>query len=99
MKKVPSILTDAADFPADDSMSLAQLAGGEARVVSVTGDAADVTRLMALGICQGRRIQVIKQGDPLIVQVVGVRVGLSARLAAHVSVTQAAAAVDSVTAA
>jgi Fe2+ transport system protein FeoA len=52
-----------------------------ARVVQVLADSDDALRLMALGICVGRRIQVFKSGDPLIVGVVGARVGLSARLA------------------
>jgi Fe2+ transport system protein FeoA len=46
---------------------------------------------MALGICIGRQVQVVKQGDPLIVSVVGARVGLSARLASAVTVQVAEA--------
>ena len=41
---------------------------------------------MALGICIGRNIEIIKAGEPIIVRVVGTRVGLSARLAAGVIV-------------
>jgi Fe2+ transport system protein FeoA len=37
--------------------------------------------LKSLGICVGRRVQLAKVGDPLIVRVLGTRVGLSARLA------------------
>jgi Fe2+ transport system protein FeoA len=83
----------------DGGLTLAQLAGGEARVVGVSGDAADAARLMAMGICVGRRVEIIRQGDPLIVRVVGARVGLSARLAAHVRVVAADQAIDSVNAA
>jgi hypothetical protein len=36
----------------------------------------------------GRRVQLVKSGDPLVVRVLGARVGLSARLAACVSVVQ-----------
>ena len=46
----------------------------------------DVLRLKALGVCIGRRIELIKAGDPMIIKVVGARVGLSARLAAEVRV-------------
>ena len=41
----------------------------------------DIDRLKAMGICQGRRVQLIQAGDPLILKVVGVRIGVSARLA------------------
>ena len=65
---------------------LSALARGEARVVAVDADAADAARLMALGICVGRRVEIIKAGDPLIIRVVGARVGLSAHLAAAILV-------------
>jgi len=58
----------------------------EARVVGVSAHGDDAARLMALGVCVGRRLQVVKSGDPMIVRVVGARVGLSARLAAAVLV-------------
>ena len=57
-----------------------------ARVVRVEAGAEDSSRLMALGICVGRCVQIVKLGDPLIIEVVGTRVGLSARLAASVFV-------------
>ena len=46
----------------------------------------DSARLMVLGICIGRRVQLIKRGDPMIVRVLGSRLGLSARLAHRVIV-------------
>ena len=95
----PSDFSQTGIAPDGETLRLSQLARGTARVVRVDGDAADVARLMALGICLGRRIEVIKQGDPLIVRVVGSRVGLSARLAAGVVVSRAEGAVDSVHAA
>jgi Fe2+ transport system protein FeoA len=54
--------------------------------VRVEADGDDVARLMALGICIGRRVEVVRAGDPMIVRVVATRVGLSARLAAGVYV-------------
>jgi len=39
-----------------------------------------------MGICVGRQVQLVQAGDPLIVRVLGTRVGLSARLAAGVVV-------------
>ena len=46
----------------------------------------DIARLKSMGICQGRRVQLVQAGDPLIVKVVGVRIGVSARLANKVYV-------------
>lgn len=46
----------------------------------------EVDRLKAMGICQGRRVMLVRNGDPLILRVLGSRIGLSARLALRVSV-------------
>jgi Fe2+ transport system protein FeoA len=56
--------------------------------MAVSGEDVDVTRLKSLGICLGRRIQLVKGGDPLVVRVLGARVGLSRRLAHGVLVEQ-----------
>ena len=52
------------------------------RRIETDGD--DTQRLKTLGICVGRRIEVIKPGDPMIVRVFGSRLGLSASLASGV---------------
>jgi Fe2+ transport system protein FeoA len=57
-----------------------------AQVIDVAAEADDAVRLKSLGVCIGRRVQLVKGGDPLIVRVLGARVGLSARLAAGVVV-------------
>jgi Fe2+ transport system protein FeoA len=57
-----------------------------AQVIDVAAEADDAVRLKSLGVCVGRRVQLVKGGDPLIVRVLGARVGLSARLAAGVVV-------------
>jgi len=57
-----------------------------ARVAAVHVDADDATRLKAMGVCVGRQVQLVRAGDPMIVRVLGTRVGISARLAAGVSV-------------
>jgi Fe2+ transport system protein FeoA len=44
----------------------------------------EIQRLKTLGICVGRRVELLKAGDPLIVRVFGSRLGLSAELAARV---------------
>jgi len=57
-----------------------------AKVCAVGAEDGDSTRLRSLGICVGRRIQLVSAGDPLIVRVLGTRVGISARLASSVLV-------------
>ena len=61
-------------------------AGRVARVVAVEGPSDDAARLKSLGICVGRQVQLMQSGDPLIVRVLGARVGLARRLAADVLV-------------
>lgn len=48
-------------------------------------------RLKRLGICEQRRLEVLQAGDPMIVRVVGTRIGLSRQLARCVTVTAATA--------
>jgi Fe2+ transport system protein FeoA len=57
-----------------------------ATVTDVETSPSDLSRLTGLGICTGRRLQMVKAGDPMILQVYGTRIGLSARLAALVRV-------------
>ena len=52
------------------------------RRIETGGD--DMQRLKTLGICVGRRLEVIRSGDPLIVRVFGSRLGVSASLASRV---------------
>jgi Fe2+ transport system protein FeoA len=52
------------------------------RRIETDGD--DVERLKTLGICVGRRLEVVRIGDPLVVRVFGSRLGLSASLASRV---------------
>jgi Fe2+ transport system protein FeoA len=76
-----------ADSAGAGAMPLSGLAQDElARVVEVSAADDDAVRLKSLGLCIGRRVQLVKLGDPLIVRVLGTRVGLSARLADCVSV-------------
>ena len=46
----------------------------------------DTNRLKTLGICLGRRVELVRIGDPLILKVFGSRLGLSASLATRVHV-------------
>jgi Fe2+ transport system protein FeoA len=58
--------------------------GGCGRVVSVDVSKVDLERLEVMGLCEGRVVCVIKDGDPMIVRVLGTRIGLAAALAARV---------------
>lgn len=53
-------------------------------VRSIDIENAEIQRLKTLGICVGRRLEVVRTGDPLIVRVFGSRLGLSASLASRV---------------
>ena len=77
-----------AGFPGDElAQALAGLpVGGCGRVVSVDTSAVDLERLEVMGLCSGRMVCVIKDGDPMIVRVLGTRIGLAAALAARVHV-------------
>ncbi len=64
-----------------------ELAPGQcATVCEVDVSEASAGQLMAMGVCEGRRVELVKCGDPLILRVLGSRIGLSARLARGVLV-------------
>lgn len=50
----------------------------------IESEGEDIQRLKTLGICIGRRVELVKGGDPLIVRVFGSRIGMSAELASRV---------------
>ena len=54
--------------------------------MDVVADTDDAKRLMAMGMCMGRIIKLEQIGDPMILQVVGSRLGISKRLGETVSV-------------
>jgi ferrous iron transport protein A len=60
--------------------------GVAARILAVEADPADQDRLECLGLCVGRTIEVVQAGDPMIVRVLGTRIGIAAVLAAAVLV-------------
>jgi Fe2+ transport system protein FeoA len=90
--KMGFMFTMDADHPASPGPSVEALVqplsglpvGGYGRVVSVDVSAADLERLEVMGLCAGRMVCVIKGGDPMIVRVLGTRIGLAAALAARV---------------
>lgn len=63
--------------------------GARCRVARVDGDAADAVRMKAIGLCEGRVLEVLRTGDAWVVRVLGSRIGLSSRLVPSVIVTPA----------
>ena len=55
-------------------------------VRSICTDDEDTHRLKTLGVCVGRRVELVRAGNPLILKVFGSRLGISAELAARVQV-------------
>ena len=55
-------------------------------VRSVSTDDEDTQRLKTLGVCVGRRVELARVGNPLILKIFGSRLGISAELAARVQV-------------
>ena len=46
----------------------------------------DDKRLRTLGICPGRRVWLVRRGDPMVLKVMGTRIGLAGELAQRVTV-------------
>ncbi|QDV69999.1 FeoA domain protein [Rosistilla carotiformis] len=46
----------------------------------------DSIRIRTLGICPGMTVEVVQNGDPLILASAGTRIGISRRIAAHVMI-------------
>lgn len=66
---------------------LPQLPLGQCAVVHhVDLDENSDKRLRTLGICPGRRVWMVRKGDPMVVRVMGTRIGLAAELAQGVTV-------------
>jgi Fe2+ transport system protein FeoA len=73
--------------PAPPTVRLDELPPRTCAVVrQVATDDEDTLRLKTLGVCVGRRVELVRAGDPLILKIFGSRLGLSAELAARVRV-------------
>lgn len=60
--------------------------GIPAKISAVQTGFADLERLEVMGLCVGRTVEVVKAGDPMIVRVLGTRIGLAAVLARAIRV-------------
>jgi len=70
-----------------EELRLNQLGSGTRVVVRrIEGDDEAMVRLMAMGLCVGREIEVVRRGNPLVIRLLGARVGLSGRLARRIIV-------------
>ncbi len=72
---------------------------GRYAVQTVDDRGEETTRLKRLGVCERRSVEVLQIGDPMIVRVVGSRIGISRRLASHVTLSDCETAALSGTAA
>lgn len=55
-------------------------------VAAVQAGEEEIERLKSMGVCVGRRLMLVRPGDPMIVKVLGSRIGISARLANRVMI-------------
>ena len=77
-------------YPAVTTSKLSDLVNSGSFFVEDIEDRGEETiRLKRLGICENRRIDVLQTGDPMIVRVVGSRIGVSRSLARSIQVTSA----------
>lgn len=60
--------------------------GGCGRITLTHVTSHDLERLEVMGLCAGRVVEVVKTGDPMIVRVLGTRIGLAASLARDIYV-------------
>jgi Fe2+ transport system protein FeoA len=74
-----------ASSPSHHGHRLDQLPSGTHGIVKHIDSAdAAVHRLMAMGLCPGRSVEVVRQGSPLILRLLGAHIGVSSRLARQI---------------
>ncbi|MEP3480243.1 MAG: FeoA family protein [Fuerstiella sp.] len=66
--------------------TLASQPAGQYLCDQISGPRDAQIRLKRLGICENRPIEVIRHGDPMVLNVVGARIGVSRYLAECISV-------------
>ncbi len=70
-----------------DIVRLDDLSLGQCGIVrEVDTDDEETARLKTLGVCPGRRVEVVRGGDPFILKIFGTRLGLAGTLATRVRV-------------
>ncbi|MBL4702121.1 MAG: ferrous iron transport protein A [Phycisphaeraceae bacterium] len=86
--KTPASISLNQLMPTGVKLSLCELGINQVGLVVEVdeSDQVQADRLKALGICVGRRVELIKQGNPMILRVLGTRIGLARRLAKRITV-------------
>ena len=84
-----AVTSDQPSIPDDTRLLSVVEAGSVVEVCSIEAPEEDAIRLKRMGVCAGRRIQLLQSGDPLILSVVGCRLGVSRLLASQVVVRPA----------
>ena len=73
--------------PTEESIPLDEFRTGQcATICEVRADDREGGQLMAMGVCVGRTVVLLRRGDPLILKVLGSRIGVSSRLASQVRI-------------
>jgi Fe2+ transport system protein FeoA len=86
-----TMTTEPANETASGRCGLNELPTGSRAVVQHIEPAGEaMQRLMAMGLCVGRELEVVRQGNPLILRLLSARIGVSSRLARHVVVERRA---------
>lgn len=68
-------------------MPLVAMAKSERGTIrSITADGEELERLAGLGLCAGRRVELVKVGHPMILRVYGTQIGLSQELASNIEI-------------
>jgi Fe2+ transport system protein FeoA len=60
--------------------------GTPVRISALAAASDEQNRLESMGLCIGRTVEVVQGGDPMIVRVLGTRIGIAAVLAAAVRI-------------
>lgn len=84
----PSAISLKQLVPTGKKLNLSELHVGQVGLIVQIDeeDQEQANRLKALGLCTGRRIELLKQGNPMILRVLGTRLGLAKRLAKQITV-------------
>jgi Fe2+ transport system protein FeoA len=73
----------------EDVIPLDRVEAGHCGLVhEVRAGETEIEQLQAMGVCAGRKVMLVKAGDPMILKVLGSRIGVSARLASQVMVVR-----------
>ena len=83
-KKKPHVLTEHEEHEIHCTALCCARQGQRANVVQLVGGTTEAARLRDLGICEGATVQVVRDGDPLIVKVADARFGIGRAAAMNV---------------